>query len=119
VCYIYLVLRDYVYNTDLGTRWMHIISRKKIREFIEKEPQSETSLDEWYTRMKGTKAANLAELRKTFPSADIVGSCLVFNAGGNKYRIVTKISFKSGTVFMRFVLTHGECDKDKWKSDCR
>lgn len=97
----------------------HVISRMKIREFIEKEPQSETALDEWYRRMKGLKAVNLAELRKTFPSADVVGKCLVFNVGGNKYRIVTKITFKSGTVFMRFVLTHREYDKDKWKSDCR
>ncbi len=97
---------------------MHIISRKKILEFIEKEPKSETVLDEWYRRMKGLKAANLAELRRTFPAADIVGNCLVFNVGGNKYRIVTKISFTKATVYMRFVLTHSEYDKEKWKSDC-
>jgi len=97
---------------------MHIISRKKILEFIEKEPKSETALDEWYRRMKGLKTANLVELRKTFPSADIVGNCLVFNVGGNKVRIVTKISFTKATVYMRFVLTHSEYDKEKWKSDC-
>lgn len=61
---------------------------------------------------------NLAQLRKTFPHADIVGKCIVFNIGGNKYRLVTKINFTSKVVLIRNVMTHREYDKGKWKADC-
>ncbi len=54
-----------------------------------------------------------------FPNADSVGECTVFNIDGNKYRLITKINYKTKIVYIRFVLTHLEYDKDKWKDDCR
>lgn len=61
---------------------------------------------------------NLVELRVVFPQADIVGECTVFNVGGNKYRLITKVDFVRQMVYVRFVLTHREYDREKWKSDC-
>lgn len=97
---------------------MHIISRKRLREFWEKDDRSQMPLDEWYRRIKRLKANDLADLRQTFPQADLVGKCIVFNVGGNKYRVITKIDFQRQITFIRFVLTHAEYDKDKWKADC-
>lgn len=97
---------------------MHIVSRKRLKEFWEIELNALTPLDEWYKRLKKTKCSNLAALRQIFPTADLVGKCIVFNVGGNKYRVITKIDFQRETVYVRFVLTHSEYDKDKWKVDC-
>jgi mRNA interferase HigB len=97
---------------------MHIISRRRLREFWEQDMRSRSVLDEWYKRLKKLKPANITELRQTFPHADPVGTCIVFNIGGNKYRLVTKIDFKRQTVYVRHVMTHKEYDKEKWKSDC-
>ena len=97
---------------------MHIISRKRLREFWEYDSQSQIALDEWYRRTKRLKVTNLAELQQTFPHADLVGKCIVFNIGGNKYRLITKIDFLRQTVYIKFVLTHSEYDKDKWKAAC-
>lgn len=97
---------------------MKIISRKMIREFGESDKVALVALDEWYLRLKHTEAKNLAELQMTFPTADLVGTCTVFNVGGNKYRVIAKIVYRSQTVYMRAVLTHKEYDKDGWKPDC-
>lgn len=97
---------------------MHIITRRRLREFWENESQSKTALDEWYRRMKRLRVTSLADLHQTFPQADLVGTCIVFNVGGNKYRLITKIDFQRQTVYIKFVLTHGEYKKDKWKVDC-
>lgn len=97
---------------------MHIISRKRLREFWELNSSALLPLDEWYKRLKKINPTNLAELRKIFPTADLLGKCTVFNVGGNKYRVITKIDFRRQTVYVRFVLTHSEYDKNKWKTDC-
>ncbi len=45
-------------------------------------------------------------------SADIVGDCFVFNVGGNKYRVVVHLDFEVQTMWIRFVLTHAEYDRE-------
>ena len=42
----------------------------------------------------------------------------MFNIGGNKYRLIAKVKFQKQTVYIRFALTHRECDKEGWKNDC-
>lgn len=58
---------------------------------------------------------SFAELRMTFPSADLVGDLVVFNIGGNKYRLIVSFHFNRGKVYVRHVLTHGEYDRGAWK----
>ncbi len=97
---------------------MHIISRKRLREFWEKHSDSETPLDNWYRIAKSATWQNFAELQETLPSADLVGKCIVFNIGGNKYRLIVKIEFRKQQIYIKFVLTHKEYDKNIWKRDC-
>lgn len=97
---------------------MHIITRRRLRDFWENDGKSQTALDAWYRRLKKLAPASLSELHQNFPQADLVGTCIIFNVGGNKYRVITKIDFRRQTVYIRFVLTHNEYNKNKWKADC-
>ena len=97
---------------------MHIISRKALKTYWEEHPVAKEVLEDWFRKMKRISPKNFAELRQTFPSADIFGDCLVFNVGGNNYRIVTHINFNGNKIFIRFVLSHAEYSKEKWKTDC-
>jgi mRNA interferase HigB len=98
---------------------VRIISRRTLREYWEKHPGARQSLEDWYDITKKVRWANLAETRRYFPHADPYGSCTIFNIKGNDYRLITKISYEWQIVYIRFVLTHSEYDKDKWKNDCR
>jgi mRNA interferase HigB len=95
---------------------MHIISRKRLLEFAENHADSETALDTWYRTTKTADWQNLVELRELCPSADLVGIYTVFNIKGNHYRLIAEINYRSGTIFVRDILTHAEYDEEHWKT---
>jgi mRNA interferase HigB len=96
---------------------MHIISRKKILEFAEIHADAADSLDAWYRVAKSAEWVNLVDVRETYPAADIVGNFTVFNIKGNDYRLITSIVYVTQRIYIKYILTHAEYDKDKWKDD--
>ena len=95
---------------------MHIISRKRLVLFALAHGDSEAALDTWYRTAKSAEWQNLVELREAYPSADLVDIYTVFNIKGNHYRLIAEINYRSGTIFVRDILTHAEYDKEQWKS---
>ena len=55
--------------------------------------------------------ASLETLRATLPTADKVQDFVVFNIGGNKYRLITVIHFNRRKVYIRYMLTHEDYDR--------
>ena len=93
---------------------MHIISLKRIKEFIEEHSDSRASLLAWHDTMKGGVWSNFAELKGTFISADIVGRRTVFNIASNKYRLIARVNYESRKVFVLHILTHKNYGKMDW-----
>jgi mRNA interferase HigB len=96
---------------------MRIIAKKHYMVFCFELNIDTTPFDRWHDTIKRTDFNTPAELKKLFPSADFVSGATVFNIGGNKYRLITKIDYQSKKVYIRSVLTHKEYDKGKWKED--
>lgn len=94
---------------------MHVISLKRIREFFSTHRDAESSLMAWYKTARKANWQSLAELKQVYPSADLVGRHTVFNIGGNKYRLIARIVYRSQTLFVVAVITHEEYDLGKWK----
>lgn len=94
---------------------MHIISRKALRLFWEKHPDSKNPLLRWFKAVRNSEFRNLNELRSVFPTADKVDDLIVFNIGGNKYRLIASIDFNPNKIFVRHVLTHEEYGREAWK----
>jgi mRNA interferase HigB len=96
---------------------MHVISKKKLREFWERNPKARPSLEAWYQVAKHAEWTTFADVRRAFNSADQVGRFTVFNIGGHKYRLIAVIHFNRAKLFIRHVLTHADYDLAKWKDD--
>lgn len=94
---------------------MHVISRKKLKEAVQRHSELEPALDAWFRITKKADWQTLADVRKTFASADAVEKWTVFNIKGNKYRLITEINYRFRRVYIRHVLTHAQYDQEKWK----
>jgi mRNA interferase HigB len=94
---------------------MHVISRKKLREFWAVHPEARTSLDAWYKKLKREEFTTFADVKAVFPQADTFKRFAIFDVGGNKYRIVAEINYTTGQVFLRHALTYAEYTKGRWK----
>lgn len=97
---------------------MRVISRSMLTEFAASHPDATIPLDNWYRRTRKASWRILDHVRIDYPHADPVGTCTVFNIAGNEYRLIVKINYRRQTVYTRFVLTHAEYDRERWKHDC-
>ena len=101
---------------------MRVISKARLRQFWEQpgHEDAEGPLRAWHTHVnhKSVEWQSWSIVRADFASASIVGNCVVFNIGGNKYRLVTRILYPSQKVFVLKVMAHKEYDEDKWKEEC-
>jgi mRNA interferase HigB len=91
---------------------MRIIAVKTLREFWESHADTEQPLKSWYKEATDTRWNEPNDIKQRYPSADIIpGNRIVFNIKGNAYRLIVKIHYNTGIVFIRFVGTHAEYDK--------
>ncbi len=97
---------------------MHVISEKKLRDFWGARPEAEVALRAWCRIVRLAGWSNFADIRNTYAHADLLGRCIVFNVGGNKYRIVAVAHFNRGKLFIRHVLTHKQYDRGTWRKEC-
>jgi mRNA interferase HigB len=101
---------------------MRVISKRRLREFWEKHPDSEEPLKAWWRIVgaRDTRWRHIHDIKRLFPSADGFNlECgvpvVVFNIGGNKYRLVARVLYEFQRVYIKAVLTHQEYDVGKWK----
>jgi mRNA interferase HigB len=101
---------------------MRVISKARLKQFCQQpgHDAADGPLRAWYTHVNSKTVSwhSWADVKADFANASLVGSCVVFNIGGNKYRLVTRILYPSHKVFVLTVMTHEEYDKDAWKAAC-
>lgn len=91
---------------------MRVIARKTLRDFYEQHADSKTPLEAWFHEAEAADWKIPQDIKNRYPSADILpGNRVVFNIKGNTYRLIVKIHYNTGIVFIRFVGTHAEYDK--------
>ncbi|HEX6746105.1 MAG TPA: type II toxin-antitoxin system HigB family toxin [Longimicrobium sp.] len=93
---------------------MRIISRRTLREFWETHPrgaEAKVPLQVWHSTVEEKDWATPADVKATYGDASIIaGNRVVFNIGGNKFRLVVRINYPYRVVYVRFVGTHEEYD---------
>ena len=94
---------------------MRVISKPAILQFSERHADALVPLLNWYRIAKRADWGSLADVRKDFAHADIVGRRTVFNIHGNDYRLIARVNYKTKRVFILHILTHVEYSKGDWK----
>ena len=96
---------------------MNVISKREIDKFIKKHRDAKVALEAWYheANAKTTIWKTSSDIKKRYSSASFLGkNYVIFNIKGNKYRLVTKIAYNTGIVFIKWIGTHAEYDKENF-----
>jgi mRNA interferase HigB len=101
---------------------VRIISKRRLREFWQSRKHdsvvAERDLSAWHKLAKNADWANFGALRQTFGSTDQVGSCVVFDVGNNRFRLIGRLRYDKGILYVLKVMDHAEYDKNHWIQDC-
>lgn len=80
--------------------------------FWQEHPDAESPLRQWIADCGKANWRSAADVKAYARSADYVGNQRwVFNIGGNKFRLVVALCFKTGYALVKFVGTHAEYDR--------
>lgn len=96
---------------------MDIIGIRKLDKYSKKKNnnQARIPLNSWINATRKAKWQSFEDVRKTFNSADYYKGALVFNIGGNNYRLITEIDYERKNLYIDQIMTHAEYDEDRWK----
>jgi mRNA interferase HigB len=107
----------------LANGWgVRIISKRRLREFWQsrqRDPgRAECDLAAWYKLARSAAWGNFGALKQTVGSADQVGNCVVFDVGNNRFRLIGRVKYGRGIIYVLRVMDHAEYDKMRWIDDC-
>lgn len=92
---------------------MQIIAKRTLKQFWQRHPQAERPLRAWYAMVADADWSGPASVKATFGSTVdfIADNRVIFDIGGNRYRLVVHVAYRFKRVLIKFVGTHGEYDK--------
>jgi mRNA interferase HigB len=91
---------------------LRIISKAILRQFWGQHPETESPLNAWHRNVELADWSSPADVRNTYRNADIVGcEFAVFNICHNDYRLVVRVDYGRGKVYVYGVYTHADYDR--------
>jgi mRNA interferase HigB len=96
--------------------FVRILARSTLRDFWELNPDSETGLRTWFTKIKKAEYKAPSEIITDFKGADYVRGYIVFNIAKNKYRLVAAFRYDTQICYVHFIGNHAEYDKIDFKT---
>ena len=93
---------------------MRVISRKGLEAKVARHTECGRQVRAWFLVVRKLHWVCLEDVRKHFRSTDQIGPLLIFNLRGNRYRLIVRVSWKTGRLFVKELLTHAEYDRKEW-----
>jgi mRNA interferase HigB len=96
------------------TTSMRVIAKSSLQKFWERPGCADARgpLHSWYVEAVKATWRTPQDIKDQYASASICGNNrVVFNAGGNKYRLVVEIQYQASIVWVKFVGTHAQYDR--------
>ena len=95
---------------------VHVVTMHTIKKYTTKNARSRSSFAAWTSRTKHSQWQQPSDIKETFSTADLLGNGtdrVVFDIGGNNYRMICKYSFGERQVhlYVCWIGTHAEYDE--------
>ena len=92
---------------------MNVVARRTLQAFWQKHPRAKTPLATWYQVFSKGDWRGPADIKAAFgTNVDFVGdNRVIFDIGGNKYRLIVHVSYPFRTALIKFVGTHQDYDR--------
>jgi mRNA interferase HigB len=95
-----------------------ILEERTLKAFWKKHPGARGPLAAWIREINSARYSTPIELKARHGAADFVGDKVIFDIGGNKYRLIIRIKYAklnvrpplNGIAFILFVGTHEQYD---------
>ena len=82
-----------------------------VTKFAKKHADARKPLTRFLKIVRAARWQHFIEVKESFPATDYAAETLIFDIGGNKYRLVARVNFQRQTLLIDEVLTHGEYDR--------
>ncbi len=93
---------------------MRIVAKRTLKKFWQRPGCGEARgpLESWYEEAVKSSWTDPQSIKLKYRSASICGkNRVMFNIGGNKYRLVVEVQYRAGIVWIKFIGTHAQYDK--------
>jgi mRNA interferase HigB len=91
---------------------MRIVAIKTLSEFWSQHTDAKSALESWYAEARDASWRGPQDILDHYGTADVLpDNRVVFNIKGNRYRLVVKIHYNTGIVYIRFIGTHAEYNR--------
>lgn len=89
-----------------------MIARRTLREFWVVHPSAEQPLKAWFSEATAGSWDSPQSIKDRYRHASFVGdNRVVFNIGGNKFRLITHVNYEFGIVYIKYVGTHADYNR--------
>ncbi|MBY4896423.1 type II toxin-antitoxin system HigB family toxin [Cupriavidus sp. AU9028] len=91
---------------------MRIVAKKTLLTFCTRHPDAAQPLMAWHQEAAKARWTAPQDIKDRYASASFVGkNRVVFNIGGNNYRLIAAVAYRVGVVYVKFIGTHGEYER--------
>jgi mRNA interferase HigB len=92
---------------------MNIYNRSSLTAFYKEHPDCKATLEKWYHDVESKSWKKPGDVTRDFNTArTIKNSRAIFQINHNDYRLIAEINYQKGWVFIKFIGTHAEYDKE-------
>ncbi len=94
---------------------MTVVGTDKLEAFVKRHSRALGPVQAWSLEARKAHWRMPQDIKNRYRTADFLAdNRVIFNVGGNNYRLVVKVSYQGGVVLVEWVGTHSEYNKAKF-----
>jgi mRNA interferase HigB len=93
---------------------LKVYGESTVAKFARKHPASRRPLRRFLEIVQDADWPHFTAVKQSFAAADYAPSAgtLIFDIGGNKYRLIARVDFGEQVLYIQSVLTHDDSNRD-------